>query len=105
MGDTSFGYAADSLMRCVVDLRVVSTSVREGTVDGLDDGVDFGHADLGRVAGDFCARWSQGVEVLVGGNEWLGDTLTEAVRTDVSADEDASAAFAGVLGDLGRAGV
>ncbi len=103
--DLSFRYAADTLMRCVVDLRLVSTSVREGTIDGLDEGVDFGHEELGRVAGDFCARWNQGVKVLVGDNEWLGDTVTEAVRTYVAVDEEASAAFAGVLADLGRAGV
>ncbi len=67
-------------MRCVYDIRVVSASVREGTVEGLDDGVDVGHEELGRVVGDFCDRWNQGLTVLVGGNEWLGDQLAEAVE-------------------------
>ncbi len=29
-------------MRCVYDIRVVSASVRQGTVEGLDDVVDAG---------------------------------------------------------------
>ena len=105
MADTSFSYVADTLMRCVYDIRVVSASVREGTVDGLEDGVDVGHEELGRVVGDFCARWSQGLKVLVGGNEGLGDQLAEAVGGYVAADEAAAGVFAGLMGELGRAGL
>lgn len=105
MGDSSFSFNADTLMRCVYEIRVVSASVREGTVDALDDGVDFGHEELARIAGDFCARWNQGLKVLVGGNEWLGDQLTEAVRAYVSTDQDTSAVFAGLMDDLGQAGL
>ncbi|MEI2648047.1 MAG: hypothetical protein V9G15_03305 [Dermatophilaceae bacterium] len=105
MGDVEFSYAADTLMRCVYDVRVITSSVREGTVDGLEDGVDFGHEELAGVAGDFCARWNQGLKVLVDGNEWLGDQLAEAVREYVSADAQAAEVFARLMGSLERGGL
>jgi hypothetical protein len=105
MADDLFSYQADSLMRCAYDLRVVASSVREGTVDGLEDGVDFGHEELARIAGDFCARWNQGLKLLIGGNEWLGDTLTQAVHQYVASDEDAARVFADLNSELTRAGL
>lgn len=99
-----FVVVADSLMRAVTDIRVVADWVRDGTVEGLDDGVSVGHDRLQGVLGDFCARWNQGVKDLIHGDEDIATSLRAAVEDYLRVDDAAAGTFAELMDELGRAG-
>lgn len=100
----AFAVTADAMMRAAADLRVIAASVRDGSVEGAADQVDFGHPVVASAAADFCARWNRGVSRLIGGNEQMADRLGVAVRAYVAADAAASAAFEELWARLDGAG-
>ncbi len=94
MASTDFTFVADSLMRAAANVRFVAASVRDGTVEALDDAIDVGHARLGTVLSDFCARWNEGLNQAIGSNEQIAAQLSEAVAEYLAQDEEASRTFA-----------
>lgn len=53
----------------------------------------YGHAGLHGAFSDFCARWSEGIALLVGDAGIIGESLSAAAESYRSVDEVGSSAF------------
>ena len=100
MAEVEFRVVAESLMRAAVDIRVVAAAVRDGSVDGFDNGLNTGHARLQVVLSDYCARWNQGLKVAIHGQEHIADSLDVAVAGYLAQDEQSAATFRDIQRDL-----
>ncbi len=80
-------------MRAAYDVAATADLVREGTIEGHDDGVDVGHADLQGVLSEFTSRWQTGADALILRQHDIADRLAGMVEGYLEGEAQAARGF------------
>lgn len=92
-GGPSYGVDLETLVVAARDVATVAALVRAGLVDGLDDGVDVGHARLQLNLAEFTSRWNTAAEEMIHRQYDIADGLRDTVAHYAAEQERTAAAY------------
>lgn len=89
----TYALLTDSLVRAAYDVATTADLVREGTIEGRDDEVEVGHADLQGVLCEFTSRWQTGADALIRRQHDIADRLARMVEGYLEQEAQAASGF------------